>query len=144
MQYWSCCQNSCKCVHWCYKSRKQFNNYLRLFFYEKWLHKHGWIWWYFLVLKALISMQYYFQVFTVVRFASLHMLSPLLTFTFVNILTILFVNVNLVKARARVWKSTARVSPASPKIVRRRRISKIISQQRISPSIQDIDMSSNM
>ena len=72
------------------------------------------------------------------------MLSPLLQFTFVNILTIVFVNVNLVKARARVLKSTSRVSPAITKILRRRRSPKITSQQRISPSIQDIDMSPNM
>ena len=54
------------------------------------------------VLKAVLALQYYRQVFAVARVAALQMLSPLLRFVLVKVLTIVGVNVDLVKVRARV------------------------------------------
>ena len=50
------------------------------------------------VLKAVLALQFYRKVFAVVRVSALHMLSPLLTFVLVKILTI----VGVVTVRARV------------------------------------------
>ena len=55
-----------------------------------------------MVLKAVLVLQYYRPVFAVARVAALQMLSPLLTFVLVEVLMNVVVNVDLVKARARV------------------------------------------
>ena len=55
-----------------------------------------------MVLKAVLVLQYYRPVFEVARISELQMLSPLLTFVLVMVLMIVVVNVDLVKARARV------------------------------------------
>ena len=92
------------------------------------------------VLKAVLDLQYYRKVFSVLRVTGLHMISPLQTFVLVNILTI----VSVVKVIARVRQSPEILSPASSKRVRRQRSPKILSPERVSPMIQEINMSPNL
>ena len=99
-----------------------------------------------MVLKAVLALQYYRQVFAVARVSELNMLSPQLILVILKVFMIVGVHVDLVKAKARVLQITVRVSPArvspsrvnperirsprSPKIVRIRRSPK----RRVSPS----------
>ena len=54
------------------------------------------------VQKTVLALNYYCQVFAVTRVAALQMISPLFMFVIVKVLTIVGVNVDIVKARARV------------------------------------------
>ena len=94
------------------------------------------------VLKAVLALNYYRQVFAVARVSELQMLFPLLILVLVKVFMIVVVNVDLVKARARVLQITVRVSPerVSPAIVnpakiRSQRSLKIVRIRR-SPKIR--------
>ena len=57
---------------------------------------------FYVVLKAVLALKYYRQVFSVVRIYALHILTPLLMLVLVDILRIMAGNVDLLKVRARL------------------------------------------
>ena len=63
---------------------------------------------------------------------------------FVKILTIVGVNIDLVKSTERLWWIPARVIPENPKRVGRQKFPKIGSPEIVSPRIQEIDMIPNL